>query len=132
MDAPRADEPGDGGGGECAAIEVLVERGLVGCGRVFCGGGVAGKERGEVDAGRGEAGLELLHKDGSPWVLEVAFAYKDNRGRTVSLKQVPERLGVALDAVARAHHHKGEVERGDGPLRFGEKSTCPGASTSMR
>lgn len=58
-------------------------------------------------------------------MFKIAFVHEDERGDLVAPEQVPERLGVALDAVVGAHDEECAVEGGDGALRFCGKIHVP-------
>lgn len=125
-DGTLCDELCIGGGGDRARLEVFIERRLV-CGSgVFKSRGIPRREGGAVEAGRGKACAKIGHKRAAPGVFKIAFVHEDERGDLVAPEQVPERLGVALDAVVGAHDEERTVESGDGALCFCGKIHVPG------
>ena len=105
--------------GERPALQKLLHGCLVARGCLLRGGSVPGKQGASVKAGRGKPRGELGEKPLSPEVLKVALAHEDEGRDAVALEQVPQGLGVALNAVVRAHHENRGVERGDRALRLG-------------
>ncbi len=116
--APLRHEPADRPGRERARLKVLVERRVVGHGRrlareVICRHAALRQPRAELgnDPGALLGGAAIGQK--------VGLVHKDERGDAAAREQAPQGLGVALDAVASAHHEQGVVERGERALRLG-------------
>ena len=109
-----ADEAAEGGEGNFAGGEILLQGVLVPLGGPLGELGVR-----HIHAAVGELGTELAQQDLPPQGVEVHFIEEEEGGYPVPGEELPEGAAVALDAVRPADDEDGAVQHGKDPLRLG-------------